>query len=275
LHRLLYKGIVAAALAEDLGSGDRTTDSVLLDETGKAEIIAREEGIVAGLAVAREVFAQIDGRIQFKALLRDGERLRQDDRLVLLHGPLAGILTGERVALNFLQHMSGVASATSRAVESIRGTAARIVDTRKTTPGLRILEKYAVRIGGGENHRFNLSDMVLIKDNHIRCAGSITEAVARVRRRCGFTVKIEVETTTLQEVHEALMSGVEGIMLDNMTPEIMREAVRLIDGRALVEASGGITPDRIKDVAATGVDLLSLGYLTHSVRSLDLSLEVI
>ncbi len=275
MHRLLYKGIVAAALAEDLGSGDRTTDSVLLDETGKAEIIAREEGIVAGLAVAREVFAQIDGRIQFKALLRDGERLRQDDRLVLLHGPLAGILTGERVALNFLQHMSGVASATSRAVESIRGTAARIVDTRKTTPGLRILEKYAVRIGGGENHRFNLSDMVLIKDNHIRCAGSITEAVARVRRRCGFTVKIEVETTTLQEVHEALMSGVEGIMLDNMTPEIMREAVRLIDGRALVEASGGITPDRIKDVAATGVDLLSLGYLTHSVRSLDLSLEVI
>jgi nicotinate-nucleotide pyrophosphorylase (carboxylating) len=272
---LLYREIVAAALAEDLGSGDRTTDSILLDEIGKAEIIAREEGIVAGLAVAREVFAQIDGRVIFQPYVRDGERLRPADRLVLLQGPLSGILTGERVALNFLQHLSGIATATGQAVESIRGMGARIVDTRKTTPGLRVLEKYAVRTGGGENHRLNLSDMVLIKDNHIRCAGSITEAVTRVRKRCGFTVKIEVETTTLQEVQEALMSGVQIIMLDNMSPEMMREAVRLIDGRALVEASGGITADRLREVAATGVDLLSLGYLTHSAPSLDLSLKVI
>ncbi len=275
MHRLLYKGIVAAALAEDLWSGDRTTDSILLYESGEAEIVAKDEGILAGVAVAKEVFAQIDERILFHAAMRDGDPLRQGDRLVLLQGPLAGILTGERVALNFLQHMSGISTATSRAVENIRGTGARIVDTRKTTPGLRVLEKYAVRIGGGENHRLSLSDMILIKDNHIRCAGSITEAVARVRRQCSFTVKIEVETTTLTEVHEALMSGVEVIMLDNMTPEMMLEAVRLIAGRALVEASGGITPDRIKDVASTGVDLLSLGYLTHNVRSLDLSLKVI
>jgi len=239
------------------------------------EITAREEGVVAGLAVAQEVFAQVDVRIRFEAALREGARLRPADRLVLLHGPLAGILTGERVALNFLQRMSGVATATCRAVESIRGTGARIVDTRKTTPGLRVLEKYAVRTGGGENHRHSLSDMVLIKDNHIRAAGSITEAVARVRRRCGFTVKIEVETTTLPEVQEALTSAAEIIMLDNMTLEMMREAVRLIGGRALVEASGGITPERLRDVAATGVDLLSLGYLTHSVRSLDLSLNVL
>ena len=275
MHRLLYKEIVAAAVAEDLGSGDRTTESILLEETGKAEIVTREEGIVAGLAVAREVFSQIDRRISFMAQAQDGDHLRPADRLVLLQGPLSGILTGERVALNFLQHMSGIATATGRAVESIRGTGACIVDTRKTTPGLRVLEKYAVRTGGGENHRFSLSDMVLIKDNHIRCAGSITEAVARVRKRCGFTCKIEVEATTIPEVQEALECGVEVIMLDNMTLEMMRQAVRLIGGRALVEASGGITPDRLQEVAATGVNLLSLGYLTHSAPSLNLSLRVV
>jgi nicotinate-nucleotide pyrophosphorylase (carboxylating) len=276
LHRFLYRGIVAAAIAEDLGSGDRTTDSIfMLEETGEAEIVAREEGVVAGLAVAQEVFAQIDARIIFNACLRDGDRLRPEDRLALLQGPVSGILTGERVALNFLQRMSGIDTATSRAVENVCGTKARIVDTRKTTPGLRVLEKYAVRTGGGENHRLNLSDMILIKDNHIRCAGSITEAVDRVRKRCGFTAKIEVEAGTLPDVQEALTKAVDVIMLDNMNLEMLREAVRLINGRALVEASGGITPDRIKEVAATGVDLLSLGYLTHSARSLDLSLKVI
>ncbi|MBS3948423.1 MAG: carboxylating nicotinate-nucleotide diphosphorylase [Dethiobacter sp.] len=275
MHRLLYKEIVAAAIAEDLGTGDRTTESIFAQETGEAEIIAREEGLVAGLPVAKEVFAQVDERIRFAACLCDGDRLRPGDRLALLQGPVCGILTGERVALNFLQRLSGVATATSRAVESVRGTGARIVDTRKTTPGLRVLEKYAVRTGGGGNHRFNLSDMILIKDNHIRCAGSIAEAVARVRRYCSFSAKIEVEAANLQDVQEALASGVEIIMLDNMTTEMMREAVRMIDGRALVEASGGITPERIREVAATGADLISLGYLTHSTCSLDLSLKSI
>lgn len=274
LHRLLFKNIVASALREDLGSGDLTTGSIFTGETGEASILAREMGIVAGLPVAAEVFAQVDHRVSFVPNFSDGDLVEPGDCLVYLQGPLASILQGERVALNFLQRLSGIATATRRAAECVSGTGARIVDTRKTTPGLRILEKYAVRVGGGQNHRFSLADMVLIKDNHIRGAGSISEAVARVRKHSGFTIKVEVEASTLDEVNEALSCGVDVIMLDNMTIEEMREAVHLVNGRALLEASGGITEDRLREVAQTGVDLISLGYLTHGARALDLSLKL-
>ncbi|RJX25591.1 MAG: carboxylating nicotinate-nucleotide diphosphorylase [Dethiobacter sp.] len=274
MHRLLYKDIVERALTEDLGSEDCTTGSVFSGEEGKAVIVAKESGVLAGLPVAEEVFAQVNRQISFLTAFQDGDIINTGDCVASLEGPIAAILMGERVALNFLQRMSGIATATRAAVEIIRGTRARITDTRKTTPGLRILEKYAVRTGGGVNHRFNLADMVLIKDNHIRGAGSIREAVARVRRCCGFPVKIEVETETLDEVKEAVACGVDIIMLDNMTTSQMDEAVNLIDGRALVEASGGISRERLTEVAATGVDLISLGYLTNKSRALDLSLKL-
>lgn len=275
MQRLIYKEIVAAALREDLGFGDRTTESIFTDhQKGEGFLVTRDAGIVAGLPVAAEVFAQVDGEVRFQTHLKDGDQIKPGDRLAFLEGPLAGILTGERVALNFLQRMSGIATATRDAVESVAGYGVRVADTRKTTPGLRVLEKYAVRIGGGENHRFNLSDMVLIKDNHIRGAGSIGEAVRRVRDRCGFPVKIEVETTDLEKVKEALGCGVDVIMLDNMPAGRMMEAVRLINKSAVVEASGGITRESLVEVAAAGVDLISLGYLTHSSRALDFSLQI-
>lgn len=274
MHRLVYKDIVAKALAEDLGSGDRTTGSIFSNEEALAYILAKEAGVLAGMPVAEEVFAQVDMRLQFKQYFEDGSLIREGDRVAALEGPAAGILMGERTALNFLQRMSGIATATRTAVNSVHGTGVIISDTRKTAPGLRLLDKYAVRAGGGVNHRFNLGDMVLIKDNHISCAGSIREAVARVRRHCGFPLKIEVETKTLEEVGEALACGVEIIMLDNMTTEQMAAAVSLIAGRALVEASGGITSERLAEVAAAGVDIISLGYLTNSSRALDLSLNM-
>lgn len=274
MHPLQYRSIVANALAEDLGHGDCTTSSIFARETGQGLIVAKEAGVLAGLPVAEEVFAQVDRQISFIASFKDGDRIKAGDQIVLLEGPLGGILSGERVALNFLQRMSGIATATRAAVEKISGTKAKITDTRKTTPGLRLLEKYAVRVGGGVNHRFSLADLVLIKDNHIRGAGSIREAVARVRRHYRFPLKIEVETETLEEVKEALDCGVDIIMLDNMTIEQMAGAVRLIGGRALVEASGGITSERLREVADCGVDLISLGYLTNRSASLDFSLTL-
>jgi len=274
LHRLLYKDLVARALAEDLGFGDVTTGSIFGPEEGEAVIVAKGKGVLAGLMVAEEVFAQIDGQIKFLNFFQDGEMVNPGDRVAGLKGPVSGILMGERVALNFLQRMSGIATATREAVESISHTGAKITDTRKTSPGLRILEKYAVRIGGGVNHRFNLADMVLIKDNHIKGAGSISEAVARVRQNCGFPVKIEVEAATLEHVREALVCGVDIIMLDNMTTDQMAEAVKLVAGKVQVEASGGITKERLAEVASTGVDLISLGYLTTAGHALDLSLQL-
>lgn len=272
MHRFLYKDIVAQALAEDLGYGDLTTSSIFSQEEGAAVIVTKERGVLAGLMVAKEVFGQISEKIEFLPFFQDGDVIDAGDHIVGLKGPVAEILMGERVALNFLQRMSGIATATRAAAESVRYTGVRITDTRKTTPGLRILEKYAVRTGGGVSHRFGLSHMVLIKDNHIQGAGSLTEAVMRVRERCGFTVKVEVEAATLEQVREALSCNVEIIMLDNMTTAQMTEAVSLIDGRALVEASGGITGERLAEVAATRVDFISLGYLTNNYHVLDLSL---
>ncbi len=274
MHPLLYKKLVTVALKEDLGFGDLTTETIFAAEKGEAEIVARESGVVAGLPVVAEVFTQVDAEINFSAGLLDGDRIEPGDILARLQGPVAGILTGERVALNFLQRLSGIATATRNAVDIVGSSGVKILDTRKTTPGLRVLEKYAVRVGGGENHRFNLTGLVLIKDNHIRGAGSIGGAVSRVRNHSNFAVKIEVEAATLQDVQEALACGVEIIMLDNMEISQMAEAVRLIAGRAIVEASGAISMGQLSDVAATGVDCISLGYLTHSFRSLDLSLKL-
>lgn len=272
MEDIVYRDIVAKALLEDIGSGDLTTNSIFSNEKGEAFIIAKERGVLAGLSVAAEVFAQIDKEIEFVALLKDGDSVEVKDKIAQITGKVAAILTAERVALNFLQRMSGIATETKKATELIRHTRAKVVDTRKTTPGLRILEKYSVRVGGGFNHRFNLSDMVLIKDNHIKGVESLTEAVLRARSNTGFTTKIEVETASIEQVKEALDCGVDIIMLDNMSISNMTEAVRLAAGNALIEASGGITYDRLLEVANTGVDIISLGYLTSSITVLDMSL---
>jgi len=274
VHPLQYRQFVGNALEEDLLYGDRTTDSIFSEEIGSAELIAKEAGIVAGLPLFVEAFAQVDQAVECKLFCAEGGHVTAGQRLATVNGRVASILKAERTALNFMQRMSGIATMTGAAVQAVAGTAAKIVDTRKTTPGWRVLEKYAVRLGGGENHRFNLADMVMIKDNHIKGAGSISEAVARVRTRAGFALKIEVEAATLAEVREALACGVEVIMLDNMTSPVMREAVLFVDRRTLLEASGGITAERLREVAETGVDLISLGYLTHSCRALDLSLKL-
>lgn len=267
--------IVQAALKEDLGPGDLTTEATVSpDLRCRAVIVAKEEGILAGLDVARLTFASLDETLEWRAPLEDGNPFKAGDTLVTVIGQARALLTGERTALNFLQRMSGIATATRRLVDKVAGTKARIVDTRKTVPGLRVLDKYAVRVGGGVNHRFGLYDAVLVKENHIRAAGGIAEAVQSARAYVPHTAKVEVETTSLAEVEKALTAGADIIMLDNMHTAMMTEAVRLIAGRAVVEASGNVTEDTVAAIAATGVDLISVGALTHSVRALDLSLLI-
>ena len=272
--------IVAAALAEDLGWGDLTTDSLIApDQTGVGQLLAKEQGVLAGSEVAALVFTTADPSLRMEAAVADGSLVTPGTVLARVQGPLAGMLRGERVALNFLQRLSGIASATAQYVAAVAGTGARIVDTRKTTPNLRALEKYAVRVGGGGNHRFCLSDGVLIKDNHLaalRARGQrLAEAVQMVRRRVPHTIKIEVEAETLADVEEALAAGVDAVLLDNMTLEDLRRAVRMVAGRAITEASGGINLATVRAVAECGVDLISVGALTHSVRSLDISMEIV
>lgn len=269
LDALLY-----AALEEDVGTGDITTESCIpADAVSRGGFRAKEDMVVCGLAVAQRVFALVDGAVVFTPLTEDGARAKKGDILATVEGRSRSILTGERVALNLMQRMCGIATRTAEAVAAVAGTKARIVDTRKSTPGLRVLEKYAVRVGGGHNHRFNLSDGVLIKDNHIRAAGGITQAVEAVRKNAPHTLRIEVETETLEEVREALEAGADVIMLDNMDNERMREAVGVIAGRALTEASGNMGDRDLRAVAETGVDVISIGALTHSVRSSDISLK--
>lgn len=236
--------------------------------------MAKAAGVVAGLPVAETVFRRLDPAVEFRPRLSDGGRAERGAVLAEVCGSARAVLSGERLALNFLQRLSGIATGTSRLVELVAGTKAAIVDTRKTTPGLRSLEKYAVRVGGGRNHRFGLYDAVLIKDNHIKMAGGITAAVDLSRRRCPHTAKIEVEVEDLAGVREALQARADIIMLDNMSPSLMRAAVELVAGRVLVEASGKVNEENILAVAATGVDLISVGALTHSARSLDISLDV-
>ena len=269
--------ILKSALAEDVGSGDVTSlSTVPPGRTISGRYIAKEDGVLCGLEVVARAFALLDASIAFTALAADGDRVRKGDVIATVSGDARAILAGERVGLNLLQHMSGVATQTARAVAAVAGTGAKIVDTRKTTPGLRVLDKYAVRMGGGGNHRFNLADGVLIKDNHIVAAGGIAAAVAAARERAPHSLKIEVEVETLEQLREALEAGADIIMLDNMPTEMMREAVRLVAGRALTEASGNMgdkTDAELRAVAETGVDLISIGALTHSVKALDISLK--
>ncbi len=256
--------------------GDITSESVIPpDARSEAFFLAKEDGVVAGLGIAARVFTTIDPAVIFIERFKDGSAFRQGDKLARVKGPTTALLKGERTALNFLQHLSGVATATRRYVETVAGTRTKILDTRKTTPGLRLLEKYAVRTGGGTNHRISLSDMVLIKDNHIRFVGSIREAVRRARAKVRPGVKIEVEAASLLQVREALAAGADWIMLDNMPLETMSQAVVLAGGRAPLEASGNMTLDRVRAVAETGVDYISVGALTHSARAVDISMDFV
>ena len=265
--------IIENALAEDIHTGDITTLAVVRGgHAANAILKAKEEMVLAGIDVAARVFRLLDDRIVFTPAFADGDRLAPGDVIARITGDAALLLQGERVALNLLQRMCGIATVTARYVEAVRGTRSRVVDTRKTTPGLRILEKYAVRVGGGTNHRTGLYDGVLIKENHITAAGGLTEAVRRAKSYIPHTMKVEVETETLAQVAEALAAGADIIMLDNMDSSAMREAVALIAGRALVEASGGVNLESIRGIAETGVDIISVGALTHSARAMDISM---
>jgi nicotinate-nucleotide pyrophosphorylase (carboxylating) len=264
---------VRAALAEDVGSGDVTTEAtVSRDAVATAELLLKEPGVVCGLWLAEEVFRALDPGLRFEALVAEGAQLDAPAPVARVTGAARAILTGERVALNFVGRLSGIATLTRRYVDAVAGTGAAVLDTRKTTPGLRALEKHAVACAGGRNHRFGLDDGVLVKDNHLRAAGSIAAAVAGARETTD--LPIEVECETLEQVGEALAAGVEAILLDNMSLGDLRAAVALVAGRARLEASGGITLETIRSVAETGVDEISVGALTHSARSLDVSLEV-
>ncbi len=273
----LVDELVRRTLAEDLGlAGDPSTDAAISpDARGTAEIVARQSGTIAGLDVALAVFPAVSGGVTATAAVVDGDRVDAGTVLARLQGPTRALLTGERAALNLLGHASGIATVTRSVVDAVAGTRARIVDTRKTTPGLRALEKYAVRCGGGHNHRFGLFDAVMLKDNHLVAAGGIAPAVAAVRAQVGHTVHVEVEVDHLEQVHEALAAGADSILLDNLDDDDLRTAVGLVAGRAITEASGGITPDRAAAVAATGVDVISLGWLTHSAPRLDVALELL
>ena len=267
--------IIEAALAEDIGTGDITTQATVSPKKkGRARAYAKEDFIVAGLDVFEETFKCLDKDIKVIKNIVDGCRAKKGDVIAEVAGSLSNILQAERVALNLLQRMCGIATLAATYVEAVRGTKAKILDTRKTMPGLRVLDKMAVRIGGGTNHRTGLYDGVLIKDNHIAAAGGITAAVKAQRKHLPHTLKIEVETRTMREVKEALTCGVDIIMLDNMTIDAMRKAVDYVAGRALLEASGNVNLQRVAEIAATGVDLISIGELTHSVRAADISLKV-
>ena len=275
LYPMHYEPIVRRALEEDLGrAGDLTTDAIVPpDVRASSRIVARQAGCVAGLDVAAKAFTLLDASVFVRIERPDGSDAAAGDTLAVIEGPARALLTGERTALNLLGRMCGIATTTSRLVEAVGNHPTRIVCTRKTAPGLRVLDKYAVRAGGGANHRFGLDDAVLIKDNHIAIAGSVTVAVTRVRDRLGHMVKVEVEVDTLEQLDELLALGVDAVLLDNMLPDMLAEAVRRVGGRMMTEASGGITPETVPAVAASGVDLISLGWLTHSVTNLDVALD--
>jgi nicotinate-nucleotide pyrophosphorylase (carboxylating) len=275
LPAIMIEPSVRAALLEDLGrAGDLTTDSIVPAEAQTTcAVVARQPGVVAGLDFALWAFRLIDPRIEVRVALPDGSRLRPGDQIATVTGPARGILTAERVALNFLSHLSGVASATRGIADAIEGTNARVCCTRKTMPGLRAAQKYAVRVGGGSNHRFGLDDAVLIKDNHVAIAGGVRLAVERARAGVGHLVKIELEVDTIAQLREAMELHVDAVLLDNMGPDLLREAVSIVDGRAITEASGRIRPETALAIAQAGVDLLSVGWLTHSAQVLDIGLD--
>ncbi len=270
----MVREILERAFREDMPMGDITTEcTVPEDEISRAFFVVKQEGVIAGLDVCMEAFKMLDPEVKLKPLVRDGDFVENGTRILSVEGNSRALLKAERTALNILQRLSGIATITRLCIEKIIGYNVRVVDTRKTTPGLRILEKYAVRAGGGSNHRFSLSDGVLIKDNHIKAAGGISKAVKAARSSIPHTVKIEVEAETLEQVQESLDSGADIIMLDNMTTQLMKQAVELVKGRALTEASGNITPETIQKTASTGVDIISIGALTHSVKAMDISMK--
>lgn len=275
VDQIAVNQIIERALIEDIGSGDLSSTLLFSAQAQcSAFIEAKQPGVVAGLPVAEATLKRLDPGLEWQSKKQDGDCVSPAERIAELRGNLRAILGAERVALNFLQRMSGIATLTRRFAEAVAGLNVRILDTRKTAPGLRVLDKYAVRAGGGLNHRFGLYDGILVKDNHIRAAGGVESAVRLLRRSSSPMVKIEVEITSVSQVEEALGAGVDIIMLDNMTPAEMAGAVRLINRRALVEASGGVTLENVRQIASTGVDYISVGALTHSVRALDMSLEI-
>lgn len=266
--------IIEAALQEDMPRGDITSESIIDSKSvSEASMIAREGGVLAGIEIAENVFKKIDHTIKFKKLKKDGQDFRRNSKLAHIKGSSISILKGERLALNFIQRLSGIATLTKKYTDLLKGSNTKLLDTRKTTPCLRMLEKYAVRMGGGVNHRLNLSEMVMIKDNHIKLVGSIKESIQRARKSVGNDIKIEVETSCLDEVKEAVQYGADIIMLDNMSPQEIRKAVKLVNGKTPLEVSGNITLDNLSEVAGLGVDFISVGSLTHSYKSLNISLD--
>lgn len=272
----LINKIISLAIEEDVESGDITTNALVPDSTqAVAELTAKAEGVVSGLEIAKLVFEKFDDHIKWTPLVSEGDQVSKGDKIARVEGSYRALLTGERTALNILQRMSGIATATSLYVKELAGTKTQLLDTRKTAPGMRILDKMAVKAGGGTNHRMGLYDMALIKDNHIKIAGGITNAVAQVRESAFPGMKIEVEVTNLDETREAIEAGADIIMLDNMSTAQMAEAVRLINNRAATEASGNMSISRLSEVASTGVDFISVGALTHTVTALDISMNIV
>ena len=276
LNQFYVDNLIKTALLEDINYVDITTDYLIPeDQENEAKFLAKADGVLCGIEVALRVFTLIQPDFQYEVFIHDGEEVKKGDIIAKIKGKKRTILKGERTALNLLQHMSGISSMTNRIVKIVEGTNASIADTRKTLPGMRPLQKYAVTVGGGKNHRFNLSDAAMLKDNHVDAGGGITNAVTKLRTKLGHMAKVELEVRTLDELREALSVDVDVIMLDNMDNDTMREAVKIADGKALLEASGGITEETIRDVAETGVDIISIGALTHSVKAFDISLKII
>lgn len=276
LDNLYIDDLILSALKEDIPLGDITTDNIIEPQSSsKAILLAKQDAVIAGLDVFERVFRLLTGNIAFKRSIDDGQHVKKGDIFLEFEGNTSAMLRGERTALNFLQHLSGIATKTYEFSSIVKELPVKVVDTRKTVPGLRYLDKYAVKMGGGQNHRLCLSDGVLIKDNHIKAAGGIKNAINQVRGRIPHTIKIEVETETLDQVREAVESGADIIMLDNMGLDMMRQAAALINKRAVVEASGNVSLDTIYDIAATGVDIISVGELTHSVKAVDISMRFV
>nr|WP_296078245.1 carboxylating nicotinate-nucleotide diphosphorylase [uncultured Ruminococcus sp.] len=276
LNQFYVDNLIKTALLEDINYVDITTDYLIPeDQENEAKFLAKADGVLCGIEVALRVFTLIQPDFQYEVFIHDGEDVKKGDIIAKIKGKTRTILKGERTALNLLQHMSGISSMTNRIVKIVEGTNASIADTRKTLPGMRPLQKYAVTVGGGKNHRFNLSDAAMLKDNHVDAGGGITNAVTKLRTKLGHMAKVELEVRTLDELREALSVDVDVIMLDNMDNDTMREAVKIADGKALLEASGGITEETIRGVAETGVDIISIGALTHSVKAFDISLKII
>ncbi len=276
LNRIYVDELIKTALLEDINYIDTTTDYLIPEEQeDEAKFLAKADGVLCGIEVALRVFTLLQPDFQYEVYINDGEQVKKGDIIAKVKGKTRTILKGERTALNLLQHMSGIASMTNRIVKIVEGTNASIADTRKTLPGLRPIQKYAVTVGGGKNHRYNLSDAAMLKDNHIDAGGGITNAVAALKKRLGHMTKVELEVRNLEELKEALCANVDVIMLDNMDNKTMKKAVEITDGKALLEASGGITEETIRGVAETGVDIISIGALTHSVKAFDISLKIV